>query len=649
MSLARVAVFKLGPNDTEHLRGFRDDWERDGATIFRWTTPSARIDLPLHVKGEGLRLRLRARRHFVEPAQVRLGLEGRTIGVFAIQANDREPYRIYEFALPPLEGQHRFALSIESSSENPRPLGLALDWIEIVTPERRAFALAPAAALRGAVVGLVAVAAPVLAGGSLALAGAHGALVVLALLAGAAADPLAVERILRNGTGPYAIAGLLACVLLYAFRGAGAFTADARGPWRRSALAVLVLLAVALRLALLLHPRFYYPDVRIHGLFVRELARTGFVAFMEHFTDNQFRYSLGLQFESGHWYAFPYPPVFYLLCGPLVTLFRYSPEVAAAILPSVVNGLEVLAVFAIARLLGLAAGSALAAAATVPLLPLLLVRLSLAYFPAITGHGVDVLVILAVLAFAPRFQRAPAIVTIAGLVALALLTYTQSLVNLGLLLPLFLLLQLFFDRGPGAWRRHGAFALAGALGALLAVGVFYGRYVPVFVDMQGGVPMAGEAIVLERLERLHAVQPEANVEEHDDPYAQPNTDLWRGVRKAGYRVWIFYGPLAIAIAIGFLMLIKRSEPMLARFVWAWGASFVLICIGSGGFPGPNLLRYAKELELVAPLCGIAIAIVGAWLAARSRLAAVLYAAGALAYGVMRLLTIWSERVTTLTR
>lgn len=643
-------VFKLGPNDSEHLRGFRDDWERDGPTIFRWTTPSARIDLPVHVEGEGLHLRMRARRHFVEPAQVRLALEGRTVGSVSIQANDREPYQIYDFALPRLEGQHTFALTIESSSENPRPLGIALDWIELDGPGASVFRLPGSTAVRGAWVGAVAVAVPLLAGAGIPLAAAHGGLVLLSLLIGAAVDPLAVERILRNGAAPYAAAGLLAWALLWIFRRTAALGAGRpEGSLVRGALAVLVLVAVALRLVLLLHPRFYYPDVRIHGLFVRELARTGFVAFMEHFTDNQFRYSLGLQFESGHWYAFPYPPVFYLLCGPLVTLFRYTPEVAAAILPSVVNGLEVLAVFAIARRLGLGAGTALAAAASVPILPLLLVRLSLAYFPAITGHGVDVLVILTVLVFAPRFARRRAVVSIAGLVALALLTYTQSLVNLGLLLPLFLLLQVTFDRKAGAWKSHAAFALAGALGALLAVGVFYGRYVPVFVDMQKGVPMAGESIVLERLERLHAVRPEANVEEHDDPYAQPNTDLWRGVRKAGYRVWIFYGPLAFAIAIGFLMLIKRSEPPLARFIVAWGASFVLICIGSGGFPGPNLLRYAKELELIAPLCGIAIAVVGAWIGARSRVAAGAYGLAAVGYGVMRLLTIWSERVMTLTR
>src|SRR5204862_4160455 len=83
------------------------------------------------------------------------------------------------------------------------------------------------------------------------------------------------------------------------------------------ALVTIVLAALGLRLVVLLHPQFYYPDVRVHALFAWQLARRGLVAFLRDFTANQYRYSLGLQMENGHWYAFPYPPVFYVLCWPL--------------------------------------------------------------------------------------------------------------------------------------------------------------------------------------------------------------------------------------------------------------------------------------------------------------------------------------------
>ena len=62
------------------------------------------------------------------------------------------------------------------------------------------------------------------------------------------------------------------------------------------------------------------PGRAVHALFAWQLARQGSSRFLAHFTENQFRYSLGLQIENGHWYAFPYPPAFYMLCWPLVTL-----------------------------------------------------------------------------------------------------------------------------------------------------------------------------------------------------------------------------------------------------------------------------------------------------------------------------------------
>src|SRR6185503_11249510 len=107
--------------------------------------------------------------------------------------------------------------------------------------------------------------------------------------------------------------------------------------------------AMAVRLVLLLHPRFFYPDVRVHAIFAAQLAHDGIASFLRSFTANQFRHSLGLQFENGHWYAFPYPPAFYILCWPLIRLLHWRPEVAISVLAAAVNSLETLVVFGIAR------------------------------------------------------------------------------------------------------------------------------------------------------------------------------------------------------------------------------------------------------------------------------------------------------------
>src|SRR5262249_58944126 len=114
-------------------------------------------------------------------------------------------------------------------------------------------------------------------------------------------------------------------------------------------LVLLVLAALAARLVILLHPQFYYPDVRVHAMFAWQLARHGLIAFLRDFTANQYRFSLGLQMEHGHWYAFPYPPAFYMLCWPLVGLARLRPEVAVSILAASVNSLEAFLVFGLAR------------------------------------------------------------------------------------------------------------------------------------------------------------------------------------------------------------------------------------------------------------------------------------------------------------
>ncbi len=567
---------------------------------------------------------------------------------FEIRAKTEEAYRVYEFPLPRLEGRHPFTLRIDAPSDNPRPLGIALDWVELARTGRGRFGLSEGVARRASLAVAVAAAAPLLAGASPLLPAAHAAVVLLAILFGTALDPLAAERVLREGVGPYAtVAALTLALILWrrTWSGLAVGVPEVLAARLRSALVVIVLLALALRLAMLLHPRFYYPDVRVHSLFVRELVRQGVVPFLAHFTENQFRYSLGLQYENGHWYAFPYPPAFYMLCAPLVSVFRFSPELAVSIVPAALNCLEALIVFAIARRLRLSPLAALGSAATLALLPLFLVRLSLAYFPALVGHAVDALVILVLLASAARMDRFRNVLGLAGLVALALLTYTQSLINFALLISLFLALQGAFDRAPGFRQRHLGLAIAGALGALLAGGLFYARYVPVFLDMKRGVAMEGETLVLDRLERLRSVTSEPAVEEHDDPYAQPTMDLFRGVRKAAHRLRIFYGPFALVVGIGYLMLIRRSDPVAARFVTAWGATYLLICLGSGGLPGPNLLRYSKELELIAPLCCVTLATVGSWLWQRARFLGVVYGLAAASYGTLRGVSAFLERLT----
>ena len=639
---ARPAVLNLGPNDTDYVAGFRVDWERDRLTRFHWTTPHAAMRLPLLVRGAGHRLTLRVRRHIIEPATVTIRAEGRIVSTFEIRADPQVAYRTIAVDLPPLEGRGPFLMTIDSVSADPRPLGLAIDWMEIerAAPTAR-FELLVATRLALMLVAIVAFLAPRLAGTSTRAAALHAAAITALAIAGCGWDVVAAERIAREGCAVYAGVAAVAVGIARARRTRAALEiADSR---TAGALVTIVLAALALRLVILLHPQFYYPDVRVHALFAWQLARRGLVGFLRNFTEYQYRYSLGLQMENGHWYAFPYPPAFYMLCWPLVTFARMRPEIAVSVFAAAVNSLEAFVVFGIARRLRARAWTAVAAAAALAVLPLFLARLSLAYFPAMVGHAVDAVVILYLLARLRELDRPRVVFTLGALIALALLTYTQSLLNFAVLMPLLLAVLLARDRSRETLRRATGLVAAGALGAVLSLVVFYGRYVPTFIDMQRGVPMPEERILQEK-PSTPVPADELAPQEPDDPFAGPTFNPWRGVRKAAWRLYVFYGPFALAVIAGLVLAWRAQESWpAAAFVLAWALTYLALNLLSAGLPGPNLVRYNKDLEIVAPLFCLALASVGEWLWARSRWLAILYAGFYGAFALTRAVRYLTEK------
>jgi hypothetical protein len=637
--VARPPLVNLGPNDQDVTRGFREDWERDGRTRFHWTTLASSVLVPLRFGGEGHVLRMRVRRHFIEPATVTLISVGQAFARFDIAADTKVPYRVLEFPLPALDASEPLEIEIHSSSISPRPLGIAIDWIEIVPA--RSFDLLLATRLELIAVALAGLAAVWLIGGGWRLAIGTGLATAIAGACGVAADDVATERNLREGWAAYVVVAAVSCGVLAWPRARRAISIE-RGPWA-GALVGLVLAALAVRLVVVLHPGFYYPDVKVHALFAWQLARRGLVEFLRDFTANQYRYSLGLQFESGHWYAFPYPPGFYVLTWPLTAWARVRPEVAVSLVAAIANSLETIVVFAIARRLRRSVGVSLAAAACVPLLPIFIVRISLAYFPALVGHALDALVLWLLLARLRAFDRPRVVAGFAALLALAFLTYTQSILNFAVILPLLLIVEVAFDR---SWKRLIGLASASVLGVVLSLAVFYGRYAPIAIDMMHGVPMPEEQILVEKQEREKASR--AAVEESaertpEDPYAGPGIDPLRGLRKAAWRMWVFYGPFAFAVALGLALLFRGLEGSCLRMAIVWSATYLILNLLSGGLPGPNLVRYNKDHEIVAPLFCAALAIVGGWLWRRSRLLAIGYAVAFAVYAAARDWPAWMAR------
>jgi len=641
---ARPALLDVGPNDWGYLAGFRSDWERQGDWQFRWTTKKARVELPLHIGGKGARLRLRVSRHLTEPARVILSSEGRIAGSFEIWADGQALYRVIEVPLPELSGRRTFELGIEAQSASPRPLGIAIDWLEVDRGEDAWFALTGATLWRLLLLALVALLAPRLAGAPRSWAFLHAASLVATVSWATWRDIVATERVLRDGVLAYAAVGV-GLTLLLAF---GRLQQILRLPSRRwaGALCLLSLVALGLRLALLLHPHYFYPDLLIHGIFARILARQGLATFMRDLVANQFRYSLGLQMQGQHWYAFPYPPTFYLLTWPLTRLLGYRPEVAVIIVAAMVNSLQVPLVYALGRRLGCGARCAMASAAAVPLLPIFLRRLSLALFPALLGQTFEALVLLFLASRYRRLGRLLPVVVLSALIAAALLAYTQSLLSLGIVLPLFLAFELVSDpSGPGRRRQLGL-TLSGLLGGALAFGVFYHHSVPVFRAMYRGEPVPEERIVLDIFEHRAATQAPV-AEPPNDPYAGPGIHPTRGVLKAASHLLDFYGPFAPAVVLGWGLLVAGSAGASRRLLLAWVLAFLVLNLASAGLPSPNLFRHAKDMLLAAVPACLALGAPGDWLYRKARPLGWLFGLAYLAYAGWNALGCFAERMTIL--
>ena len=127
----------FGPNDTGYARGFREDFEIDEPTLFRWTTNASRVDLPFHLRGP-YDVTLRFKRHIEAPSEIRIFLSGEPVATFVVPQQDftLRSFRSGSEAFRP------FGLRVLSHSSDPRALGLALDWME-VRPARRFGALVP--------------------------------------------------------------------------------------------------------------------------------------------------------------------------------------------------------------------------------------------------------------------------------------------------------------------------------------------------------------------------------------------------------------------------------------------------------------------------------------------------------------------------
>ncbi len=597
--LATSAVVDLGPTDAHYVRDFRD-LERDGPDYFRWSAvPSSRLSLPLRFCGPG-EVRLRVRRHFVDPALISLSVSGTVLGQRSVRARDDHPYEVITFPFSVVSCDSNASVLLEASVENDRPLGVAVDWVEVRSPG--GFRPAAATLGRGALLLGLSGLAFLAAGSGIPLAiAANGALALSAGFA-FASGPIAAERFLRGGLVAFTLTLILGLVIA---RTAGLLKLPA--PYRTGLVAITVL--TLLSRCAFLHTQAFYPDYRVHALVQQTLDRAGLPDFLDSLFEIQYARSLGLQEIGGNWYPFPYPPGAYVVTGVVGGVFGLDPLDAAIVTAATFASLIPVLTLALGLSLGFGTSAGLAGAFYVSLHPLLVRRMALGYFPGIAGQFFDAVAVLLLLTVTRRsasflFPTA----RLAAVFFVAFLVYTQSIANFGLLIAGLLLVE-------AARRSHGGrlgalrVALAGILALVAAGATFYSRYVPVFENVRNHRPQP-ESRVLDRLEELRAkLPPDREAPEADDlndPFAGPTLNPFRGLARLGARLWRFNGPFVLLLALGGWVLARQSDRQNQNVMLAWSGAAVWISLLAAGLPSPNGFQHLKDLEFVTPLVALAM-------------------------------------------
>ncbi|MEO8362241.1 MAG: hypothetical protein ABI672_19595 [Vicinamibacteria bacterium] len=637
---ARSALVDIGPTDGVYVRDFREI-EKDGTVFFRWTSiPSSTVIFPVAACGDGS-VRLRVRRHFVDPAILSVSLNGRVLGHQEVMAGNAEPYSIIEFPFTDGTCTSQASVLLESSVDNARPLGVALDWIELKSYNHGFPALGRELIAAGLIVGLIGLALTV-TGARLVSVCLIVVVSALTIFAGTAANPVATERMLRGGSTA------LILTLLGALALARIWKLHRLSPPLQTALVLITLVTLVSRSAFL-HPQAFYPDYRVHALVQNTLEHLGPSKFLDRLFEIQYARSLGLQQIDGRWYPFPYPPGAYFLASATGAARSLDSLDAITITAIAAAALIPLLTVCLGIVMGVSEFAAVVAAFVVALHPLLVRRMALGYFPSVISQAFDALALLILLKIGRSAEISPwRALTLCAALGVGFLVYTQSIANFGLLISTLLILDAFRRGGVRGMSRSAQIGMAALLALAGSYGIFYSRYEPVLENVRLHRPQA-EAKVLDRLEdirRTEVQDPSVDPEDLNDPYAGSSFNPVRGVARLATRLWRFNGVFLAGILVGAWMLLRQSDVTTQNLILAWGSVAVWISVLAAGLPSPNGFQHLKDLEFVTPLTALTLGVLTDWFRHR-RWLIVLSAICWLGFALVAFRAEWTERLIVL--
>jgi hypothetical protein len=593
---ARTVTLDLGPGDGPFTRGFTspraasfDPYERRDGAFNHWTGRDARIVLPLEVRAPSVGVRFRFARHLPE----RGTLEARVAGS-SVRWEVRGGYQDYEGAFrvePPVP----LELDLHLEAADDRPLGVSADVLRFDLPEGAqvrlygpAFWRPPVAVALGTLVLLV-------VGGRPRAAAALGLALALPAACGLLADPWLTYRLLRGVPETLAGVGLPGLALLGWLAG--------RGTIGGSALvraAALLTLLFAARAAAVNHPRFYYPDLRLHAGLVAMVREAGVDVLRapatwlytprpgEEQAEGLKRATSGLWLRevAGVPIGLPYSVAFHGLLAPL--RLDYDATLCAVRLAGALASSLAAALFVfLAPRFGVPWWSAVLVAAA----PVAAAELSLGAAPALFGHAADVAVLLVVAGSAATFARAPTIGRAALAVAAAQLAYVSAVLLWPALLVGLAAGLALLDREPHARRRAGGALVALVLGSSLALALYYRDFL-------------SSALTAARLLLAGGTSPEL-------------ADPGEGRAMGALLAWGF-PVLPLLAAAG--LVVRLRDPGAGRVMaFAWAAA----CAGllAGQWAAPGLLAFLHLPLFATPLVALAAAAALERLRARGALGA----------------------------
>jgi hypothetical protein len=569
--------------------------------------------LPFILDESSVDIAFRYKRHMSLPADVRVFVGSTQVERFEVPQQD---FTVRTINLQGNPAPHEsIEISFLVQSLDPRPLGLALDWLQIRPHGRVIPTLEPFLYLLAIVAGLTLFAR--LIGFSRRFAiflgfGAVAALVVWIVFHKLA--PLHAARLLG---WRFHVAAILVLTFFYVRR-RNTDSVFSRPEARWALLAFY--LGTLIRLMGLFHSEFYYPDVRTHSKFVSLIWTEGLGGFLTDHIANQHRHLLGLQLVGETWLAFPYPPLLYLTIYPL-SLLQLPVDDWMKLVPTYLVGIEGLVVFALAFRLGASSKASAAAAWFHATAAVVAFRLTVASYAAMFGHFWDILVVLYLVFFFERMNRFATGVGLGTLIAISLLSYAGSALVLGIFIPAFVLVLLTRSRAQEDRGRAVRIAVWALIGAFFAIGLFYVQYLP---ELTPGLLDPSAAIAT------------------PEPLIAFELTPWAALKMAAHRVNLFYGPvygLLVFLAIPFLreyLANRLAFPLLIATL----ATFLGLNFLRSGLGDTHIFQFTKDDLVLLPLAAIVYGCLTERLAAlgrAGRVAAVLLLTGWMTWGFLALL------------